>query len=144
MICKKLKNDFYQFLMPNGIGGYSYFYTENILQEIKDTLLYDYYFDLNDKKLEYFLGFINNAFFLDNFFVKENYQGNGLYKELFESLYSECLKSKTYDIFLVADNNQKQKSSKFDLIKFYEKNGFNLLKDLSNNYYLMHKKISII
>ena len=129
-------------ITEGSIAGLSYSYSDNSFNYLNHILMYDYYSEIEKNEFYEWVDPKEPIVFLETLFILPEYQGRGLYKIILDNLYEVCYNNGIFSILLVADLNQRQEESFFNLITFYELNGFKILKELENNQYLMIKKIN--
>ena len=100
----------------------------------------DYNLEYCDKEFSQYLS-SDDFLFIDSIFIFPAFQGQGLDRKIFDDINEQHLYYNIKDCFLIADLNQKQETNSFNLISFYEINGFSIVKEINKNYYLMIKRL---
>jgi len=129
------------YLYKKGIAGFSYSYSFNKLDYLKRVIMIDYLSEIKDSDLVGVDDIGESVVFLDTLYILPEYQGQGIFKKMLNILYENCYKLNIMDLFVVADLKQEQSNSNFNIITFYEPNGFKIVKELENKCYLMCKKL---
>lgn len=137
---KKIKT--FNFFLEKGKAGYILSSCDDHLLFLNYVLMNDYYSEITCKDVS-FLSDRSKIVFLDSIYVLPEKQGQGIYEKLLDSFYEQCYSIDSLDIFLVVDLSLQQELSNFNLISFYEVNGFKLVKKLNENQYLMFKKLDV-
>lgn len=108
-----------------------YFETNDMFTDLIQSLCLDYWIDF--KKLDFLdkKDFLNKSIFVDNIFIPDEYRELGYGRCLINQIITTA-KETNKDLFLVAKELENQ-----NIIKFYQKFGFYIVKKIDSNKTLM-------